>query len=327
MKKSNTDRKLPVGLWQMCILNALMYASVYIVLSGVMLGLINTAGTIYPFFLIGMLAVGFFHAYLADTFRRKSIMLYSLIGIMLSSLGYTYVTQPIYYILLALLQGICFGLATSAGTTVSIDITPSGLRTPGNLWFISLGRLGMVGGMMAFIYLMTKQCSSVSLLYISAGMAGIAILIGCMVYVSFRAPIGLRLCSLDRFILPRAWLPAVNVALWGFTFGILFFFVLGFSLGISNWWLLLLLILPVCTPFWSRMFIKLSHHCQRATGVTTFNTLLDIGIISGMWAVSSINNQDKVSIEEDVLLVSSLLFSIVLFLFVTRPYYRKKRVR
>ena len=41
------------------------------------------------------------------------------------------------------------------------------------------------------------------------------------VYVAFRAPIGLRLCSLDRFLLPRAWVPALNMLLIAFVPGVL----------------------------------------------------------------------------------------------------------
>ena len=41
------------------------------------------------------------------------------------------------------------------------------------------------------------------------------------VYVAFRAPIGVSLCNMDRFLLPRAWVPAINMQLIAFVPGAL----------------------------------------------------------------------------------------------------------
>ena len=88
-----------------------------------------------------------------------------------------------------------------------------------------------------------------------------------------------------------------------------------------------LLVLPLLTPLWVKMFVKLTHHCQRATGNMTFNLLMDGGLIIGTWTMCVMNSQDKVPIGEDTLAMSALVLAILMFVFATRPYYKKKRVR
>ena len=88
-----------------------------------------------------------------------------------------------------------------------------------------------------------------------------------------------------------------------------------------------MLILPLRTPLWVKMFVKLSHHCQRATGNMTFNLLMDAGLITGTWVMCILNSYDEVLIDEDTLAMGALALAILLFVVATRPYYKKKRVR
>ena len=50
------------------------------------------------------------------------------------------------FLLLAAVQGACFGLATTAGITVAIDITTSARRSAGNMVYAWAARLGMLVG-------------------------------------------------------------------------------------------------------------------------------------------------------------------------------------
>ena len=59
----------------------------------------------------------------------------------------------------------------------------------------------------------------------------------------------------------------------------------------------------------------------------TFNLLMDGGLIAGTWTMCVMNSQDKVPIGEDTLAMSALVLAILMFVFATRPYYKKKRVR
>lgn len=91
--------------------------------------------------------------------------------------------------------------------------------------------------------------------------AGLASIFSHRGYVAFRAPIGVSLCNMDRFLLPRAWVPAINM---------LIAFVPGALLPPLMFVRRLLVISGIgCigvhySPF-MKMFVKLSHHYQRGT--------------------------------------------------------------
>ena len=321
MRQNSTDKLFNANLGLMCAVNFLMCASVYMMLAVLPLALADKATAIYPAFIAGMVAVGPLHAYLADALKRKHVLLFSVAGIALTMAAASHATEA-WYCWVALLQGGCFALATGAGTTISIDITPSGHRTGGNMFFALCGRIGMVTGMMLGVWAFTA-CPSAQLFYIAVALNGIALLLAAWVYVSFRAPIGVRLFSLDRFLLARAWLPAINVGILAFAFGMASVFLTNRSVENGIVWMLPLLLLPLITPPLVKMFVKLSHHCQRATGNMTFNLLLDIGMVGGIWTVCGTNDGNEVC----KLGIGLLLLALLMFVFVTRSYYKKKRVR
>ena len=325
MKKSNTDSLLTRGLFLMCMVNFLLYASVYMVMG--VLPLVKTEVVVrtVPFFLLGGLLAGPFHAYLADTFRRKHVLLWALAGIALTMVGVTYVRE-VWYVWVALIQGVCLALAIGASTTISIDITLSGHRTSGNMLFAFWGRMGMVTGMVAGVWMLFHY-SLASLTYLAAVCLGLAFVLAALVYVSFRAPIGVTLCSIDRFLLPRAWLPAFNVFVWGYASGMGGVFLMDIADAGGFMWMLPLFLLPLLTPIVVKMFVKLSHHCQRATGNMTFNLALDFGFLAGVWTVCYLDSMEDVPVNGDNLMVSVLVLTVLAYVFATRPYYKRKRVR
>ena len=325
MRKSNTDSFLTQGFLLMCVVNFLLYASVYMVIGALPLVKTEVVVRIFPFFLLGGLLAGPFHAYLADTFRRKHVLLGALAGIALTMATATYIRET-WYVWVALVQGACLALAIGAGTTISIDITQSGYRTSGNMLFAFCGRLGMVCGMIAGVGGLSYD-SLTFLTYLSAVCVGVAFVLALLVYVSFRAPIGVSLCSIDRFWLPRAWLPAFNVGILAYAFGIGGVFLLDVAGVEGSLWTLPLFLLPVLTPVAIKIFVKLSHHCQRATGNMTFNLLMDTGLLAGIWTVCYMEEVDKTPIGEDALMYGSLALALLMYVFATRPYYKKKRVR
>lgn len=310
---------------RMCAANFLLFASVYMLLTVLPMAMGGEITVIYPAFLAGMLLAGPFQAYLADAFRRKHVLMLALAGIAVTMLGASYASVQLY-IGVALLQGACFTLAAGAGNTISIDITPSGHRTSGNMWFALCGRVGMVAGMLLGIWAFGRYPLAY-LTYIAAALDGVALLLSAGVYVPFRAPIGVKLCSLDRFWLGRAWLPALNVGILTFAFGMLAVFLAAISLEWGCVWMLPMLLTVLVVPPLVKMFVKLSHHCQRATGNMTFNLLMDAGLLTGIWAVCYMGGKEEVLIDEDSLAIAGLVVAVALFAIATYPYYKKKRVR
>ena len=84
---------MTLNFWRMCAANLLLFASVYMlfpVLSFVMperLGIsFPQAGSMFLVFAAAMFAVGPFHAYLCDEYKRKNVLLYSTLAMLAATL-------------------------------------------------------------------------------------------------------------------------------------------------------------------------------------------------------------------------------------------------
>ena len=166
--------------------------------------------------------------------------------------------------MLAAVQGGAFGLAATAGITVAIDITTASRRSAGNLGFALAARLGMLVGVAAGIWMFQFKGFSMTA-YFSILCSIFSILFALRVYVAFRAPIGVGHCNLDRFLLLRGWLPALNLVLIAFIPGIALLLIKQGDYAA----LFFLVVLVVLTIPFTKIFVKLSQHCQRGTANTT----------------------------------------------------------
>lgn len=223
---------MAVKLWtvhfmRICIANLLLFLSLYLlfpVLSFEMadrLGVpIAQTGLVFLFFAMGMFLIGPFHAYLIDAYKRKHVCMFSFATMIAATAGYAFVTNMTELILLITIQGVAFGMAATAGITLAIDATNSPLRSAGSVSFSWIARLGMIGGIALGVWLY-RSYGFENLLYVSAAMGAVGILMVSGVYVPFRAPLVTKLYSYDRFLLLRGWVPAINLVLITFVPGLL----------------------------------------------------------------------------------------------------------
>ena len=129
----------------------------------------------------------------------------------------------------------------------------------------------------------------------------------------------MRLCGMDRFLLPRAWVPALNMLLIAFVPGVLLPL-----LYIGDYIALLALVILVCLtmPF-TKMFVKLSHHCQRGTANTTCYLAMETGLLAGLATACRLADAYLLYHAAGVAAILAIFF----FALLTYPYYKKKRVR
>lgn len=323
---------MTLNFGRMCVANFLSFASVYMflpVLSLVVperLGIsVPQVGGMFLAFAAAMFAVGPFHAYLCDEYKRKDVLLCSTLVVLAAMPGYAFADSYAKLLLLASVQGACFGLATTAGITVAIDITMSARRSAGNKAYALAARLGMLAGVCAGC-LVYWLYGFRTVAYAAVAVGALGMLAVSRVYVAFRAPIGLGLCSLDRFLLPRAWLPALNVLLVAFVPGVLFPLLYTGELALFA----ALGILALLTIPFTKMFVKLSHHCQRGTANTTCQLAIETGFLAGLAAACRLS--DACLPASDVCQLYRLagvaaLLALLFFVLLTRPYYKRKRVR
>ena len=336
MRKNNTDHLWSLGFLRMCFANFLLFASVYSLfpfLPSVMVQRLGVSagqvGEMFLFFVAAMFLVGPFHAYLGDEYKRKHVLAYSTLVMLGTTLGYLFVDAYPKLLLLAAVQGASFGLATTAGITVAIDITTSARRSAGNMVYAFAARLGMLVGAGLGVWLYRFEgFSMVAYFAVLCGLC--SLLLFLRVYVAFRAPIGVSLCNLDRFLLLRGWVPALNLLLVAFLPGVALPLM---EQGRYGALFFLAVLVAVTVPF-TKIFVKLSHHCQRGTANTTCHLFMDAGLLMGL-AVCCLLSDGSISqfdfdldchfIYKIIGIIASV--SLLFYFLLTYPYYKRKRVR
>lgn len=323
MKKNNIEHtQLSPGFRRMCMAGFFLHAAAYMPFPLLAVGLGSEGVYFYLLMLAGLFLSGPFNAYLGDACYRKSVFVWPAAILLVALFGYIYADGLAEWGALALIEGACWGLTSAAGVTLSIDVTESGNRTWANVAYARWNCIGMAVGMFLGFWLYWQYAITV-VLYVATIVGVLGILEASRIHVPFRAPMGMRLCNLDRFILPRACLPALNVYLLTLACGIFASLVVWEA---DAFWLygllLLVMILLLSAVPLVRMFVRLSQHCQRGTSNTTLNLAIDAGMISGFAIASWQPNETSLYIGSVTTAVSVLMFIVA-----TCPYYRNKRVR
>lgn len=336
MRKNNTDNLWSLGFLRTCMANFLLFASLYMllpILPAVMVSRLGIsamqAGSMFLVFVAGMFLVGPLHAYLGDAYKRKHVLVYSTLVMLGATVGYLFVDTFPKLLLLAGVQGAAFALATTAGITVAIDITTSSCRSAGNSVYALAARLGMLAGVGAGIGVFQFKGFSM-VVYLSVVCAVFSILFAMRVYIAFRAPIGMSRCSVDRFLLLRAWLPALNLVLIAFIPGIALLLIKQGDYS-ASFFLVVLVVLVI--PF-TKIFVRLSQHCQRGTANTTCHLAMETGLLIGLAVCCflSDNGAEQLYLYTDFQLIYKIigigiLVILAFFFLLTYPYYKRKRVR
>ncbi len=234
---------------------------------------------LYLYILVGLLAVGPLHAWLADAYKRKYVAVLATLGLMGSFLGMLWIESLVTLWALGSFCGAFYGMAISALITISIDIVNSGQRTAANkalAYVLCIGAfLGVaVGGVSSLLV----YGSDAWLPYVAASCLMLSALLSQSVYVAFRAPIGVSVFGLDRFFLPRTWLPTLVMLFIGLIPGLYLPWVASSQIlfPLLSILLLALLVHPAIT-----IYVKLAEHCQRATSVSSCLLGVLMGILLG----------------------------------------------
>ena len=116
---------------RICVANLLLFISLYVlfpVLSVEMADRLGVpaaqTGVIFLFFTLGMFLIGPFHAYLVDAYKRKYVCMFAAALMVVATIGYAFVTNLTELILLGTVQGLAFGLGTTASHWPSTSPTP-----------------------------------------------------------------------------------------------------------------------------------------------------------------------------------------------------------
>ncbi|MFA6871383.1 MAG: MFS transporter [Bacteroidaceae bacterium] len=171
-------------------------------------------------FPLALFFIGPFYSVLTDQYCRKRIAIVAFLLTIAVLYGYQGMIGLWSVVLFRFIQGVAFGLGTSLHNTLSLDITPSSRRSEVNITIFWSKRIGMFLAPAVGLYLY-HYYSFLIVLYVAMACCALGVLLLSFVHITFYAPIGVPKCSFDRFFLIRGWLPALNVILISFVFGLL----------------------------------------------------------------------------------------------------------
>ncbi len=229
------------GLWTSnfrlaCLANFLMGFSFYLLMPTLPFYLAerfhtdnSTIGFVVSCYVIAALVIRPFSGYLVDSFSRKTVYMISYLLFVGFCLGYLVAGTILFLIVLRFLHGLTWGIITTAGNTLAIDIMPSEKRGQGIGFYGLAFNISMAIGPVAGIFL--YQHYDFNILFYSAIATGF---IG-MVFAQFiKAPVKPRIphhaaLSLDRFLLVKAVPVGINLLLVTISYGMILSFAAMYS--------------------------------------------------------------------------------------------------
>lgn len=141
-------------------------------------------GVVLSCYVIAVLSVRPLAGFVADTLPRKSVYLVSYALFVSSFLGYFFITQTLaLFILLRIFHGFSFGMLTTAGNTLVIDVMPSSRRGEGLGYYGVTNNLAMAFGPMAGLFVIAS--GNYTLLFLTSLITGC---VGLILASLVRAP-------------------------------------------------------------------------------------------------------------------------------------------
>lgn len=182
----------------------------------------DTIGIVLSGYTVAALIVRPFCGYVVDSFSRKKVLMLCLSGFAVFFAGYIAAGTILMFAICRTLHGGPFGAVTVANSTCAIDVLPSSRRNEGIGLYGLSNNFAMAISPSIGIYLHNMVDSYMILFWIAFVVAISAVLIAWTIRLPEKDIIrNKEKLSLDRFFLTRAWLLAINIAMFGFCWGVL----------------------------------------------------------------------------------------------------------
>lgn len=182
----------------------------------------DTIGIVLSGYTVAALIVRPFCGYVVDSFSRKKVLMLCLSGFAVFFAGYIAAGTILMFAICRTLHGGPFGAVTVANSTCAIDVLPSSRRNEGIGLYGLSNNFAMAIAPSIGIYLHNMVDCYMILFWIAFVVAISAVLIAWTIRLPEKDIIrNKEKLSLDRFFLIRAWLLAINIAMFGFCWGVL----------------------------------------------------------------------------------------------------------
>ena len=182
----------------------------------------DTIGIVLSGYTVAALIVRPFCGYVVDSFSRKKVLMLCLSGFAVFFAGYIAAGTILMFAICRTLHGGPVGAVTVDNSTCAIDVLPSSRRNEGIGLYGLSNNFAMAIAPSIGIYLHNMVDSYMILFWIPFVVAISAVLIAWTIRLPEKDIIrNKEKLSLDRFFLTRAWLLAINIAMFGFCWGVL----------------------------------------------------------------------------------------------------------
>lgn len=182
----------------------------------------DVIGIVLSGYILASILVRPFSGYIVDSFSRKKVLMFCLSLFFICFAGYIAAGTLLMFAICRTIHGLPFGAVTVANSTCAIDVLPSSRRSEGIGLYGLSNNLAMAFAPTVGIWVHDTQGGYQALFWIALVVAGMAVLIASTIKIPAKEIIKNKdKISLDRFFLTRAWLLAVNIALFGFCWGTL----------------------------------------------------------------------------------------------------------
>jgi len=227
MDRTTKDKLFTPSFFFACFGNFLLFFGFYLLLPVLPVYLMETfhasssqIGLILSCYVVAALVVRPFSGFMADRFQRKSVYLLGYGLFVAAFIAYPLVETLLLFVFLRILHGLTFGMVTTTGNTLIVDIMPASRRGEGLGYFGIANNLAMAAGPMIGL-MMLEGGHSYNWLFYTALISG---MLGFVFAFNIKAPNKPRAesepLSFDRFFLKKGLLAGVSLLLMAIPYGI-----------------------------------------------------------------------------------------------------------
>ena len=182
----------------------------------------DVIGIVLSGYVVASVVVRPFSGYVVDSFSRKKVLMVCLTTFFVCFAGYIAAGTILMFAICRTLHGAPFGAVTVANSTCAIDVLPSARRNEGIGLYGLSNNFAMAIAPTVGIGVHDTLGSYQALFWIALVVAGMAVAIASTIKLPEKEIVkNKEKISLDRFFLTRAWLLAINIAMFGFCWGTL----------------------------------------------------------------------------------------------------------
>ena len=182
----------------------------------------DVIGIVLSGYTVAALVIRPFSGYVVDSFSRKKVLMVCLSAFFICFAGYIAAGTILMFAICRTLHGAPFGAVTVANSTCAIDVLPASRRNEGIGLYGMSNNLAMAVAPSVGIYLHNAFGNYMSLFWIALAVAMASVIIAGTVKLPEKEIVkNKEKLSFDRFFLTRAWLLAINIAMFGFCWGVL----------------------------------------------------------------------------------------------------------